>query len=100
MILYFVLIGFVAGGAGAIAVLAAGGAVWLAVLAYSFAGALGVLLSALIVAVAPTFPRPRGGLPVPAHPVRARSPGPARPSRARPVRTPRHGRVHAQATRR
>jgi hypothetical protein len=101
MILYFVLVGFVSGAIGAGYVLYAGGGLLLALLAYSFTGALGVVLSALIIAVAPSFPRPRPrrGLPSGAHPVRARSALRARPDRARPMRA-RHVRVEAQAPRR
>ncbi|HCQ66234.1 MAG TPA: hypothetical protein DIU07_14260 [Rhodobacteraceae bacterium] len=101
MILYFVLVGFVTGAIGAGFVLYSGGSVLLAVLAYSLAGALGVVLSALIIAFAPSFPRPRPrrGLPAGAQPVRARSTLRARPVRARPMRA-RHARVEAQAPRR
>ena len=113
MILYFVLVGFVTGAIGAGAVLAAGGGILFAILAYSAAGALGVVLSALAFALAPSFPRPRGGMPVRAHtvnaqtvkaqpvsvqPVNARSVR-NRPPRNRPVGT-RHVRVQAQAPRR
>lgn len=64
MILYFVLVGFVTGALGAAAVIGSGGGVVFALLAYSLAGAVGVLLSAVLVAIAPSFPRPRGGLSV------------------------------------
>ena len=49
MILYFVLVGFVTGAIGAGFVLYTGGGVLLVLLAYSFSGALGVVLSALII---------------------------------------------------
>ena len=75
MILYFVLVGFVAGVIGAAVVLTAGGGIWLAILAYSLAGALGVVLSAVFLAFMPTLPRPRprGGLPVDARRVRVQA---------------------------
>jgi len=80
MILYFVLVGFVAGAIGAGAVLGSGGGILFAILAYSLAGALGVVLSAVVVAFAPTFPRPkpRGGLPVDARRVRVQAHVPRR----------------------
>jgi len=95
MILYFVLVGFVTGSIGAGFVLYTGGGVVLALLAYSLCGAFGVVLTALFVAFAPTMPRPRprGGLPVTTHPVRAHH------ATIRPVRT-RHMRMAAQARRR
>ena len=89
MILYFVLVGFIAGAIGAGYVLSIGGGVLLALLAYSGAGGLGVVLSAVVVAAAPTLPRARRGLPVSAHPASGRS----------AMRT-RHVRVEAQAPRR
>lgn len=61
MILYFVLVGFVTGALCAAAVLATGGGVLLALLAYASAGALGVVLSAILWALAPPFPKPRVG---------------------------------------
>ncbi|MCB1357873.1 MAG: hypothetical protein KDK53_15735 [Maritimibacter sp.] len=102
MILYFVLIGFVTGAIGAGVVLQSGGGILLALLAYSLAGALGVVLSALVFAFVPNTPRPRrrGGLPVHAHPVHARSAAhSASPSRSRAMRA-RHLRVEAHAPRR
>lgn len=98
MILYFVLVGFVTGAIGAGFVLTSGGGFLLALLAYSGAGALGILLTALIVAFAPILPRPRrrGGMPVNAHPARAHSAMRARPVRSRTMRA-RHVRVEAQA---
>ncbi|MCB1348649.1 MAG: hypothetical protein R3D80_09235 [Paracoccaceae bacterium] len=85
MILYFVLIGFVTGTVGAWFVLQTGAGILLALLAYSFAGALGVVVSAVAFAFAPTLPRPRrrGGLPVHAHPVHARSASRVSPARPR-----------------
>jgi hypothetical protein len=75
MILYFVLVGFVAGALGAVVVLSAGGGILFAILAYSLAGALGVVLTAVFMAVMPTIPRPRprGGLPVDARRVRVQA---------------------------
>lgn len=95
MILYFVLVGFITGSIGAGFVLYSGGGFFLALLAYSLSGALGVVLTALLVAFAPTFPRPRprGGLPVTTNPVRAHR------VVSRPVRTG-HVRIEAQAPRR
>ncbi len=80
MILYFVLVGFVAGGIGAAVVLTVGGGIWLAILAYSLVGALGVVVSAVVLAFMPSFPRPRprGGLPVDARRVRVQAHAPRR----------------------
>lgn len=98
MILYFVLVGFVTGAIGAGFVLYSGGGFLLALLAYSGTGALGIVVTALVVAFLPTLPRPRrrGGMPVNARPVRAHSGLRARPIRGRTMRT-RHVRVEAQA---
>jgi len=73
MILYFVLVGFVAGALAAVGVLTSGGGVLLALLAYSLGGALGVFLFAALIALAPNFPRPRSGLPAHARRVRVQA---------------------------
>lgn len=101
MILYFVLVGFVTGAIGAGVVLQTGGGLFLALLAYSLAGALGVVLSAMIYAFVPNIPRPRrrGGLAVHAHPVHARSASRTQPPRSRAMRA-RHLRVEAHVPRR
>ena len=80
MILYFVLVGFVAGALGAVVVLSAGGGILFAILAYSLGGALGVLLCAVFAAFMPSLPkpRPRGGLPVEAPRVRVEAHVPRR----------------------
>ncbi len=80
MILYFVLVGFVTGAIGAAVVLNLGGGILLAILGYSLGGAFGVVISALFVALAPTFPRtkPGRGLPVRARQVRVPAHAPRR----------------------
>lgn len=60
MILFFVLVGFITGAIGAGVALYAGSSWQLALLAYSFTGALGVVIAALVVAFAPTIPPSRG----------------------------------------
>lgn len=101
MILYFVLVGFVTGAIGAGLVIQLGGGILFAILAYSFGGALGVVLSAVIYAFLPIAPRPRrrGGMPVHVHPVHARSAHRAEPLSSRSVRA-RSLRVQAHAPRR
>lgn len=92
MILFFVLVGFVTGTLGAVTVVSAGGGVLWAILAYSLGGAVGVVLTALLIALAPSFPRPRprGGLPANAVPARRVAHRP----------TPGHARLHIHASRR
>ncbi|MEZ5723232.1 MAG: hypothetical protein R3D59_18010 [Paracoccaceae bacterium] len=88
-ILYFVLIGFVTGTVGAWFVLQTGAGILLALLAYSFAGALGVVVSAVAFAFAPTSCRARGvaaaSRSTPTRCTPAALSASARPARANPV---------------
>jgi len=59
MILFFVLVGFVAGTVSAGLALASGAGVLAALLSYSVFGALAVLIAAVIMAIGPTLLRPR-----------------------------------------